>query len=139
MIAYIRGIIKVIHKNNYIIIVNNDIGYEVHIKDYSIYKTDVSVTLWISTVQRETGTWLFGFENFEQREFFNKLILISGVGPKTAMLILAKYEPIEFYELIKQLHINRKLGAKVSVDIKGVGPNTANKIMDALLKEVDSS
>ena len=143
MIAFLSGNITVISENNYIIIVNNGIGYEVIVKDYSIYKTDTKITMWVSTVQREDGITLYGFEHFEQRKLFIKLLCVSGVGPKTAMLILTKYEPIEFYNTISQIHINIKLGATVNItkdiDIKGIGPTTAFKIINTLAKEVLSS
>jgi len=143
MIAFISGNIKVISNKNYIIIVNNGIGYQVVVKDSNIYKTGSTLTLWVSTVQREDGITLYGFEHFEQRKLFIRLLNVSGVGPKTAMLILTKYEPIEFYNLIKQIHINVKLGANVNtakdINIKGIGPNTALTIVNALNKEVLSS
>ena len=143
MIAFLSGIIKVISDKNYIIIVNNGIGYEVIVRNSNIYKTDFEITLWVFTVQREDGITLYGFEYFEQRKLFIKLLSVSGVGPKTAMLILTKYEPIDFYNLVKQIYINVKLGAKVNIikdiDIKGIGPSTALKIINALNKEVLSS
>ena len=143
MIAFLSGSIAMISDKNYIIIVNNGIGYEVVIKDSSVYKTNTNITLWISTIQREDGITLYGFEHFEQRKLFIRLLGVSGVGPKTAMLILTQYEPIEFYNLVKQIHINVKLGAKVDItkdiDIKGIGNTTALKIINTLSKEVLSS
>ena len=42
---------------------------------------------------REDGIELFGFESNEERECFNKLITVSGVGPKAAMSILSVMTP----------------------------------------------
>lgn len=144
MIAFISGKILSVSDNNYIIIVNNGIGYEVYIKDYKLYVSSIDqpLQLWISYIQREDSSTLYGFIRMEQRTLFNRLLLVSGVGPKTAMLILDKYEPTEFYRLIKQTKINDKLGARVSfsndLEIKGIGSATAIKIIDAISKVLKS-
>ncbi len=142
MIAFISGFINhKDHENNSIIIVNNGIGYEVTVKDTTIFK-DVKVELWISTVQREDGITLYGFVEFEQRKLFNRLISVPGVGPKTALLVLGKYEPDEFYTVVKQIMINQKLGIKQyiknEIDVTGIGPVAAVKIVSAISKVLSS-
>lgn len=140
MIAFISGKVISISENNYIIIVNNGIGYEVHVKDGKIYSgNDQEIQLWISTIQREDGINLYGFERFEQRKLFNRLLAIQGVGPKTAMLLLNKYEPPEFYRKIKHIVIN--VGNKNIVEeigIKGIGLKAAVKIVNAMSKVLSS-
>jgi len=143
MIAFISGKVISISENNYIIIVNNGIGYEVHVKDSKIYSgNEEEIKLWISTIQREDGITLYGFVGFEQRKLFNRLLSIQGVGPKSAMLILNKYEPPEFYDVIKQIMINMKLGVKMSVKneigVKGIGPNVALVIVNGISKVLSS-
>lgn len=145
MIAFISGKVISISENNYIIIVNNGIGYEVYVKDSKIYvgiDTSISIKLWISTVQREDGITLYGFKEFEQRKLFNRLLSVQGVGPKSAMLILNKYEPPEFYSLIKQIMINTKLNVKIDrqdeIGINGIGSVAAIKIVNAISKVLSS-
>ena len=143
MIAYISGFINnKDQENNSIIIVNNGIGYEVTVKDTTIFK-NVIVKLWISTVQREDGITLYGFNTIEERVFFMKLLSVSGVGPKTAMLILTKYTLEQFYTIVEEIIINQKLKIQVNISneigIKGIGIMTAVKIVNHFHKDVSSS
>jgi len=145
MIAFISGKVISISENNYIIIVNNGIGYEVHVKESKIYvgiDTSILIKLWISTVQREDGITLYGFKEFEQRKLFNRLLKVQGVGPKTAMLILNKYEPPEFYSLVKQIMTDMKSDPKrdmqLEININGVGQSAAIKIVNAISKVLSS-
>ena len=143
MIAYISGKVISMSDNNSIIIVNNDVGYEVTVKDPSIYNYVEEVELWISTVQREDGITLYGFNTIDERVFFMKLLSVSGVGPKTAMLILAKYTLEKFYTIVKQVIINQKLNIKMNISneigIKGIGLISALKIVNHFHKDVTSS
>ena len=143
MSAYMQGKIISMNENNSIIIVNNYIGYEVFVIDSSIYKRYSKIILWISTIQREDGITLYGFVHYEQRKLFIKLLGIAGLGPKTSMLILTKYEPPKLYQVVQQVMINIKLGVKVNmseaIGIKGIGPTAALKIVNTLSKELVST
>lgn len=59
-------------------------------------KVGQNVKLFTHLAVREDGVELFGFENKEERECFNKLITVSGVGPKAAMSILSVMTPRSF-------------------------------------------
>ena len=56
-------------------------------------KVGQKVKLYTHLAVREDGIELFGFENNDERECFNKLITVSGVGPKAAMSILSIMTP----------------------------------------------
>ncbi len=71
---------------------------------------------------REDGIELFGFESNEERECFNKLITVSGVGPKAAMSILSIMTPDNFAlsvctEDIKAISKASGIGAKTAARI----------------------
>ena len=72
---------------------------------------------------REDGVELFGFESKEERECFNKLITVSGVGPKAAMSILSIMTPDNF--AIAVCTDDAKAISKAS----GVGAKTAARII----------
>ncbi len=72
---------------------------------------------------REDGVELFGFENKEERECFNKLITVSGVGPKAAMSILSIMTPDNF--AIAVCTDDAKAISKAS----GIGAKTAARII----------
>ena len=142
MIAYISGKVISMSDNNSIIIVNNDVGYEVTVKDPQVYHNTQLIQLWISTVHREDGITLYGFVEHEQRKLFNRLISVPGVGPKTAMLVLGRYEPEEFYTLVKQIIIDMELDSKrnvqMEIGIRGIGNVAAIKIVNAMSKVLSS-
>ena len=140
MITFISGFINhKDHENNSIIIVNNGIGYEVTVKDPQVYHNTQYIQLWISTIQREDGITLYGFSKHEQRKLFNLLLNVQGVGPKTAMLLLNKYEPPEFYKKIKHIMINVCNKNMVEeIGIKGIGLKAAVKIVNAISKVLSS-
>ena len=72
---------------------------------------------------REDGIELFGFESNEERECFNKLITVSGVGPKAAMSILSIMTPDNFALAVCTENI--KAISKAS----GIGTKTAARII----------
>ena len=72
---------------------------------------------------REDGIELFGFESAEERECFNKLITVSGVGPKAAMSILSIMTPDSFALSVCTEDI--KAISKAS----GIGSKTAARIV----------
>ena len=72
---------------------------------------------------REDGIELFGFESNEERECFNKLITVSGVGPKAAMSILSIMTPDNF--ALSVCTEDTKAISKAS----GIGAKTAARIV----------
>lgn len=72
---------------------------------------------------REDGVELFGFESREERECFNKLITVSGVGPKAAMNILSVMTPDNFALAVCTED------AKAISKANGIGAKTAARII----------
>ena len=81
------------------------------------------VKLYTHLAVREDGIELFGFESSEERECFNKLITVSGVGPKAAMSILSIMTPDNFALSVCTEDI--KAISKAS----GIGSKTAARIV----------
>lgn len=89
MIGTLKGVLT--HKDlQYIIIEANGIGYKVftplHTNE-SLNEKD-EVKLWTHLAVRENSLDLYGFESEEELEFFEILITISGIGPRSALSIL---------------------------------------------------
>ena len=85
-------------------------------------KKGEKVKLYTHLAVREDGIELFGFESNEERECFNKLITVSGVGPKAAMSILSIMTPDNFAlsvctEDIKAISKASGIGAKTAARI----------------------
>ena len=86
-------------------------------------KVGQKVQLFTHLAVREDGIELFGFESNEERECFNKLITVSGVGPKAAMSILSIMTPDNF--AIAVCTEDAKAISKAS----GIGAKTAARII----------
>ena len=72
----------------------NGVGYELEVPMTTLYRLPAvgqGVTLHTHLVVREDALTLFGFESLEEREFFNLLLSVNGVGPRTALNILSTH------------------------------------------------
>jgi Holliday junction DNA helicase RuvA len=89
--------------------------------------------LFISFQVREDAHMLFGFWEEGERRLFEHLILVSGIGPNTARMMLSSITPAEIQSAIIQGDV------KLIQRIKGIGPKTAQRVIlelqDKLKKE----
>jgi Holliday junction DNA helicase RuvA len=81
------------------------------------------IKLFTTLVVREDSQTLYGFLTLEEKDLFDKLITVSGVGPKTAISILSYYGFSQTVSLI--VDGNEKSLSKVS----GLGTKSAKKII----------
>ena len=87
-------------------------------------KNDIgkNISLFTCLYLREKSLELYGFENEKEQFWFNKMIGISGIGPKLALNILSVIQ-------IKNLESALREGnPKVLTEISGIGPKTASRI-----------
>jgi len=125
MIAQLTGKLRQKEPNEVIIEVNG-VGYRVVIPlstYYQLKSDEEPVTLKIHTYVREDTIALYGFLTDKERLIFEKLISISGLGPKSAIIILSGL-PIE--ELISAV---RKGDPSSLSSIPGIGPKTASRVV----------
>ncbi len=88
MYGYIIGkVTKVTPK--YIICENSGIGYQIVVPNPYNYKLNEDYKIYTYQHVREDLIELYGFMEFEEKELFLKLISVSGIGPKSALSILA--------------------------------------------------
>jgi Holliday junction DNA helicase RuvA len=90
MISHIRGPIIELG-NRYAIVDVNGLGYKVFLTDDALHglKTGAEASFWTYLAVREDALDLFGFPAKKEKDFFELLIGISGIGPKTALNILS--------------------------------------------------
>ncbi len=133
MIAYVEGKLKFKSPTH----VHIDIGglaYEVQISlnSYSLLESLEEAKLFTQLIVRDDAHTLFGFMYEEEKELFNYLISVSGVGPNTARVILSY---MTAQETAQAIIIDDVAAFK---KVKGVGPKTAQRIIldlkDKLLK-----
>ena len=103
MIAYLKGIIQ--HKQEQTIILNlGKIGFEIFLdaKELSAVQKNQELEFFIYHQITDRSQELYGFRSIEKLEFFKSLLSVSGVGPKSAIKILAKAEMADLIQAINQ-------------------------------------
>ncbi|WFA09857.1 Holliday junction branch migration protein RuvA [Tissierella sp. Yu-01] len=133
MFEFIIGKIVSI-KNDYVVIQNNGIGYKVFTSSYTMSKLILGKSEQILYTQlqvREDGMFLFGFASEEEMDMFNLLILVSKIGPKTAVGILSALSPAQ----IKVAILNKNIDELCKGP--GVGKKTAERIIVELRDRID--
>lgn len=88
MYSYIKGIVTDV-KPGYIIIENNNIGYKINTPNPYYFKENNEYKVYTYEYIREDEHSLYGFNNIEEKDLFLKLIEVKGVGPRTALPMLA--------------------------------------------------
>lgn len=77
---------------------------------------------------RDDGMSLYGFSSVEEKALFEKLITVSGVGPKVALAALSSYEPTKLAELISAQDVSavqripgigKKMASRIILELKG--------------------
>jgi len=124
MIAQIQG--KLIEKNPTVLIVDcNGVGYEIKISlnTFSSMSDDEFVKVYTKLIVREDAQILYGFNSKEEREMFNLLISVSGIGPNTAMIMLSSLVPAEVAHAIQSDDV-----ATIQ-SVKGIGAKTAQRVI----------
>jgi len=132
MISYLSGKIK--YKNDKALTLDvNNVGYEIFVTEPVLekIKIDTEKEFFISTYIREDAFNLYGFESQEEKRFFELLISISGVGPKSALQTLSIAKLSEIKKAI--LRDDPSLLKKVS----GIGTKTAERIVVELKNKLD--
>jgi len=125
MIAILRG--RILDKQpNRVIVDVQGVGYEVHVPLSTYYELGdegADVLLRIHTHVREDTLQLYGFLTVLEQQLFERLIGISGIGPKLAVAVLSG---IESRELV--LAVQRGDVARLT-RVPGVGRKTAERIV----------
>lgn len=123
MIAWIEGPLRSLETDRAVVI-SGGVGYLVHIPLSTYYKLEgkSSAALEIYTHVREDALALYGFSSPDERFAFEKLISISGIGPRLAQVILSGIEVGELADAIVRGD-SRRLSA-----IPGVGKKTSERI-----------
>lgn len=124
MIGSIKG--KIAFKTEkFIVVETSGVGYKINVSPDTLAKAKKlgeEISLWIHTHVREDAIDLYGFLDYQELEFFEMLINVSGIGPKGALAILG----VASIETLK-----RAIGTgdiSYLTKISGIGKKTAEKI-----------
>lgn len=133
MIAHLRGALLEKHPNQAIVDVQG-VGYDLTIP-VSTFTTlpdaGGEVRLRVHTHVREDAIALFGFATREEKTLFEKLISVSGIGPKLGITILSGLAATELVMAIRNGDLQQL------VRIPGIGKKTAERLVLELREKLD--
>lgn len=127
MIGFLSGQVKTKFVSS-LIILTGGVGYEVlvPVSTFNQIKVNDLLELFIYTHVREDALALYGFRTQEELALFKMLLGVSGIGPKTALLVIDKgvkevkeaifKADVDFFSLIPRL--GRKNSQKIIIELK---------------------
>ena len=125
MIAFLRG--RILDKlPNRIVVDVNGVGYDVSVPlstFYGLAEIGGEIALRVHTHVREDALLLYGFATRLEQDLFERLIGVSGIGPKVALAVLSGIEPPELIRAIERSDLARLTA------IPGVGKKTSERIV----------
>jgi holliday junction DNA helicase RuvA len=137
MIGSLKGTIQ--HKgSNYVILETAGVGYKVFVTPTLMFTLKVGDSLSVVTLTyvREDQLTLYGFETLPELEFFELLLTVSGVGPKSGLGIMS----LASLDMIKSAIVSED--PSVFTKVSGIGRKTAERVIIELkdkLKDQASS
>lgn len=133
MIARLHG--KISHIDaRYVILEVGGIGYKIFVTDDTLHeaKNGEEAAYWTYLAVREDALDLYGFPSKKEKDFFELLISISGIGPKGALNILSAVSSDALADAI------RTGSTSHLVKVSGIGKKTADKIVLELKDKLGS-
>ena len=127
MIGYLQGKLLRITPERVLIDVSG-VGYDVNVPLSTYYEIEragpaAQVQLHIHTHVREDGIVLYGFWSEREKQLFEKLVSVNGIGPRGAQVVLSGMAPDDLVQALAQGDVARL------VTIPGVGKKTAERMV----------
>ena len=135
MIAHLRGRLLIKHPNQAVVETRDGVGYDVTITvpTFSdLPQVGSEVALHIHTHVREDAIALFGFMHPDEKRLFERLLAVSGIGPKLAITILSGMPAEAMVAAIRGNDVPRL------IRIPGIGKKTAERMVLELRDKLDS-
>jgi len=127
MFEYIEGVI-VEKGTDYVVVEKGGMGFKI----YTPSKLDKGrVKLYLKLLMKEDEPVLYGFKTKEERDIFEQLLGVSGIGVKNAIAILKGFTPDEFLEIMETGNHTQL------TDVPGIGVKTAQRIILELKGKLD--
>lgn len=102
------------------------VGYEIEAPlrvFFELPENNSEVTIITHMLVREDAQILYGFNNYQQRELFRKLLKVNGIGAKSALAVLSTMSTNEFIGMIQSQDV------AAIVKVPGVGKKTAQRLI----------
>lgn len=128
MIGYLSGTVVYSDSQKSVILTAQGVGYEVHTPTPMVPNRDIA--LFISHIIREDAQNLFGFESAEEKKFFEMLLDVNGIGPKSAFSLVCHLGVQQIISAIAFENVDTLKSAP------GVGKKSAEQIVLSLKDKV---
>ena len=132
MIALISG--KIVYKGiSHVIVDVQGVGYRIFIPlttFYELPETGQTITLHVHTNVKQDAINLFGFYTVQEKDLFQLMISVSGIGPKMSMNILSGISAQELLRAISGGNVGKL------VNIPGVGKKMAERLILELKEKI---
>ncbi len=132
MYSYLKGAITEIEPGKITLDVH-DVGYHIVVPNPYTFKLETTMKVFIYQHIKEDAHTLYGFENLEQKRLFESLLSVKGIGPKSALAVLAAAQVGEIIRAIETSdtkYLNR---------FPGIGPKAAQQIVLDLKGKLETS
>ncbi|GMU73820.1 MAG: Holliday junction ATP-dependent DNA helicase RuvA [Candidatus Campbellbacteria bacterium] len=132
MISHIQG--AALHTEPGLVVVEaNGVGYAVHVARDTAAKVRIgdAVSLWTYLSVRENAMDLFGFSDRDELAFFEMLLSVPGIGPRSALAVLSLATPEVLKKAIAEENVT------YLTKVSGIGKKTAERIVVTLKDRLD--
>ncbi|MFP4284624.1 MAG: Holliday junction branch migration protein RuvA [Desulfovermiculus sp.] len=126
MIGYLHGTILEVRSTSCVLLTPGGVGYVVQAAGTVLERLPEpgqEISLYVHTVVREDALELYGFPSRSEQETFSQLIAVSKLGPKTALAILAVFDPQELSQVVHTEDI------QALTRVPGIGPKSAKRVI----------
>jgi Holliday junction DNA helicase RuvA len=133
MIALVTGRLAAKDTGGTVVVDTGSVGYRIFVSLNTLMDlpdTGRELSLFTVTVVRDDAFHLYGFSSTEERDLFNLLVQVKGIGPQVALALLGGLKPGDLKEAI-----TRQDAAWIST-VPGVGRKTAERIVLELRDKV---
>ncbi len=128
MIYYLKGKVTVVEKD-FVVVDVAGVGYKVNVCEETCFKKNEDVTVYCYVQKTDNDTRLYGFKEKENLDLFEKLVKISGIGPKTAL-------PVASCLTIEQVRVGiEKEDQKVIKKIFSIGKKKGQQVVFELSRK----
>ncbi|MBS3779522.1 MAG: Holliday junction branch migration protein RuvA [Desulfovermiculus sp.] len=126
MIGYLHGTLLEARSTSCLLLTPGGVGYTVQAAGPVLERLPQpgqELSLYVHTVVREDALELYGFPSRAEQETFVQLIAVSKLGPKTALAILAVFDPQELSHVVHTEDI------QALTRVPGIGPKSAKRVI----------
>lgn len=130
MFEYLKGMLTAVMPS-YIVVDVAGVGYRIITANPFAFTEQQVATVYVEQIVRDNEQTLYGFQTLDEKTLFQKLLAVSGIGPKSALAILASSDHTGLVQAIVNDDVT------FLTKFPGIGKKTAQQIILDLQNKVD--